>query len=318
MARLSPIHDRQDRGGNTEHQIVLSQSGRQQTDHRLSTRPVRRRKNAPGHLRIRRDPPVFAVQCPRRESLPDHRKGRSNGRRAAGACLNFLHAASVGDTLLLQPPTGDFVVSKSTTHPVCIGGGIGITPLVSMLLNAINEGKNLENLVFIQCCQDSSHHAMHDELRALSNEHRFRVSHCLRARRRRRPSRIPQRGRTGKVVARPAQRTGVHVRPDCIHVGPEHTFAAPRLHRRPVALRDIWPAGTVWVAPTARTLFHCCRRMQRFMGLARGQQRARQARVLVGHRHGRDVVMSAANNLPSQVPTRSARVFASCTSARPP
>ena len=90
-----------------------------------------------------------------------------------GHVSNYLHAASVGDTLLLQPPTGDFVVSKSTTHPVCIGGGIGITPLVSMLHNAIKEGKNLENLVFIQCCQDRSHHAMHDELRALSKEHRF-------------------------------------------------------------------------------------------------------------------------------------------------
>lgn len=90
-----------------------------------------------------------------------------------GHVSNFLHAASVGDTLLLQPPTGDFVVNKSSTHPVCIGGGIGITPLMSMLLNAINEGKNLEKLVFIQCCQDSSHHVMHDELRALSNEHNF-------------------------------------------------------------------------------------------------------------------------------------------------
>ncbi len=100
-------------------------------------------------------------------------KAESHNAVAPGHVSNFLHKARIGDSLLLQPPTGDFIVERRSTHPVCIGGGIGITPLVSMLLNAINEGKNLQNLVFIHCCQEASQHVMHDELRALGEQHNF-------------------------------------------------------------------------------------------------------------------------------------------------
>ncbi len=101
-------------------------------------------------------------------------KAEAPGTPTAGHVSNFLHAASVGDTVLLHPPTGDFATGKPSTHTALIGGGIGITPLVSILVNAVNEGKNLENLVFIHCCQDKTHHAMRDELRALSDAKGFK------------------------------------------------------------------------------------------------------------------------------------------------
>lgn len=91
-----------------------------------------------------------------------------------GQVSNFLHAASVGDKVWLRAPTGDFVVEKRSERPVLIGGGIGITPLLSMLHNAVQQGWELEHLVFIHCCRDRAHHAMHDELRALSAEQGFK------------------------------------------------------------------------------------------------------------------------------------------------
>lgn len=101
-------------------------------------------------------------------------KAEATGTPVSGLVSNFLHDASVGDRVWLRPPTGDFVVEKRSERPVLIGGGIGITPLVSMLLNAVKQGWELEHLVFIHCCRDRSHHAMHDELRALSAQKGFK------------------------------------------------------------------------------------------------------------------------------------------------
>jgi nitric oxide dioxygenase len=101
-------------------------------------------------------------------------KAEGVGTSVPGHVSNFLHDASVGDRVWLRPPTGDFVVEKRSERPVLIGGGIGITPLISMLLHAVQQGWELDHLVFIHCCRDRSHHVMHDELRALSAQKGFK------------------------------------------------------------------------------------------------------------------------------------------------
>jgi nitric oxide dioxygenase len=100
-------------------------------------------------------------------------KAESPNTPLAGQVSNYLHNASVGDKVFLQPPTGDFVISNSNTSLGLVAGGIGVTPILSMLQNEVKQGNNIDNLVFIHCCQDKEHHVMREELRALSKRTGF-------------------------------------------------------------------------------------------------------------------------------------------------
>ena len=73
----------------------------------------------------------------------------------------------------VQPPTGDFTVKHPDQELVLIAGGVGITPLLSMLLHRIETREEVSGLVFIHCCRDKAHHVMADELRRLSARHGF-------------------------------------------------------------------------------------------------------------------------------------------------
>ena len=100
-------------------------------------------------------------------------KAEAPGTASAGHVSNYLHQARVGDELLLAPPTGDFVIANPDADLAFIGGGIGITPLVSMLEEQVRHRSRLDTLVFVHCCQDKEHHAMRSELRALSKSKGF-------------------------------------------------------------------------------------------------------------------------------------------------
>jgi nitric oxide dioxygenase len=55
---------------------------------------------------------------------------------------------------------------------VFIAGGVGVTPVLSMLLNELKslDGKQI---TFIQCSRDKHHHIMEKELKALQKSHGF-------------------------------------------------------------------------------------------------------------------------------------------------
>ena len=76
-------------------------------------------------------------------------------------------------TWWIQPPTGDFTVKHPEKELVLIAGGVGITPLLSMLQHRVELGVDVSGLMFIHCCKDRAHHVMTDELRRLSAQHGF-------------------------------------------------------------------------------------------------------------------------------------------------
>ncbi|WP_024850629.1 NO-inducible flavohemoprotein [Hydrogenovibrio kuenenii] len=90
-----------------------------------------------------------------------------------GVVSNYLHSADVGDAVWLQPPTGDFVLKESFRSKVFIAGGVGITPVLSMLLNELRYFDS-EQITFIQCCRDKKHHIMEKELRTLQENYGFK------------------------------------------------------------------------------------------------------------------------------------------------
>ena len=55
-----------------------------------------------------------------------------------------------------------------------IAGGVGITPLLSMLLHRIKTREDVSDTVFIACYRSKAHHVMADELRRLSVQHGFK------------------------------------------------------------------------------------------------------------------------------------------------
>jgi ferredoxin-NADP reductase len=88
-----------------------------------------------------------------------------------GAGSNYLHhAINVGDILLAQGPKGEFQLDRHDQRPVVLlAGGVGLTPLVSMLHELARASTRL--VWFIHACENGGVHALGDEVRALA-QHR--------------------------------------------------------------------------------------------------------------------------------------------------
>lgn len=91
-----------------------------------------------------------------------------------GIVSHFLHQLTVGDIVLLQPPTGEFVIKHPKDDLIFIAGGVGITPLMSMLLDKIEKKEDVSKITFIQCCRDQTHHIFADELQLLQKQYGFK------------------------------------------------------------------------------------------------------------------------------------------------
>ncbi|MFJ5770491.1 NO-inducible flavohemoprotein [Psychrobacillus sp. NPDC093180] len=97
----------------------------------------------------------------------------------AGIVSNFLaNQIDVGDTLLFSAPAGDFVLEETDSPVVLISGGIGITPLISML-NTIVEKQPQREVTFIHATENNTTHAFRDHVKQLAMQHSNVKSHIL-------------------------------------------------------------------------------------------------------------------------------------------
>jgi nitric oxide dioxygenase len=91
-----------------------------------------------------------------------------------GLVSNHLHdEVREGDVLYVGPPCGEFILDLEQTPArpiVLISGGIGLTPLVSMLKSLVHRGVKTP-VYFIHGARNSRVHALADEVRALAAEH---------------------------------------------------------------------------------------------------------------------------------------------------
>lgn len=90
----------------------------------------------------------------------------------AGIVSTYLHnELKEGDTLEISAPAGEFTLDESKTTPVVlISGGVGLTPMVSML-ESILEKDAPRDIVFIHATRSGSYHAMKDYLAELNDKH---------------------------------------------------------------------------------------------------------------------------------------------------
>lgn len=99
-------------------------------------------------------------------------KAESHCPNVPGVVSNHLHQCQVGDVVWVQPPTGDFHLRTTDQDVVFIAGGVGITPLLSMLLSAL--ATMPEKITLIQCVRDAQHHIMKEALQTLQARYGFK------------------------------------------------------------------------------------------------------------------------------------------------
>lgn len=123
--------------------------------------------NERGHL-LR----TYSVSCapghPGRYRISVKREAATQPGLPEGLGSCYLHdKIEVGDVLTADGPRGDFYLDRKSTRPVVLlSGGVGLTPMVSML-HALAEQSDRRS-VFIHACDNGEVHALGDEVRALA------------------------------------------------------------------------------------------------------------------------------------------------------
>lgn len=90
-------------------------------------------------------------------------------RQPGGVVSNHLHDnVQVGDTLDVFPPAGHFTLQPGEKPLVLISGGVGITPMLPMLEQALDSGRPIH---FIHCARNRAVHAFRDVIDQLAQRY---------------------------------------------------------------------------------------------------------------------------------------------------
>lgn len=129
--------------------------------------------SVPGTGEVRRN---YSISC-----APNDRFYRITVKREpgspAGVVSNWLHDhAEQGTHLVLAAPAGDFVLDPHADKKVVLlSGGVGLTPMISMLETIVAERSGLPTW-FVHAAQNGSVHAMGSHVRDLARSANVRVS----------------------------------------------------------------------------------------------------------------------------------------------
>jgi nitric oxide dioxygenase len=92
--------------------------------------------------------------------------------KPAGKVSTYLHEQiGQGDVVWLSAPAGDFILDTKDVRPVVfISGGVGLTPLLSML-HTVVEKQPSRQVSFIHATQNGDSHAMKQQVEELARKH---------------------------------------------------------------------------------------------------------------------------------------------------
>ena len=117
--------------------------------------------------------PYYRISVKREDALGDHPDGKIS---------TFLHDSfEEGGTLLLSAPAGDFVLDQGDERPVVLlSGGVGITPMLSML-NVLTEKHPNRKVTFIHATENGETHAFRQHVNELTERSpQLDVYYCYR------------------------------------------------------------------------------------------------------------------------------------------
>lgn len=98
------------------------------------------------------------------------KKENGVGSNPSGLVSKTLHSKSEGDRISISAPAGLFHLEKNSENPlVLISGGVGLTPMLSMLETNLNAIEN-KKTVWIHGCRNESVHAFKDQIASLKEE----------------------------------------------------------------------------------------------------------------------------------------------------
>ncbi|SDX43001.1 NO-inducible flavohemoprotein [Lysobacter enzymogenes] len=126
----------------------------------------------PGQGAVKRN---YSISCgPNREGYRITVKREARGH---GGSRHLHDAVKPGDRIELTPPAGDFFLPDAPPRPVVLlSGGVGLTPMVSMLEAIAARHPDLDTH-YVHGTADGASHAMAAHVRALAQAHgRIRVS----------------------------------------------------------------------------------------------------------------------------------------------
>ncbi|RKQ32995.1 NO-inducible flavohemoprotein [Oceanobacillus halophilus] len=94
------------------------------------------------------------------------------GESPAGIVSTYLHNhVNEGDILPISAPGGEFVLDSNDSRPlVLISGGVGLTPMMSMLETTIKENPE-RKIYYIHAARSGKYHAMKQRVNEITSEH---------------------------------------------------------------------------------------------------------------------------------------------------
>lgn len=100
------------------------------------------------------------------------KREETTGDFPAGIVSNYLHDhIEEGSIIPISAPAGDFVLDTDDTRPlILISGGVGLTPMISMLETVIKRQPERE-VVFIHAARNGKFHAMKDRVEEIKKNH---------------------------------------------------------------------------------------------------------------------------------------------------
>ncbi|PTR01606.1 nitric oxide dioxygenase [Mucilaginibacter yixingensis] len=99
---------------------------------------------------------------------------------ANGLISNYLHDfVKAGDTVDLTAPAGNFILGGDVDAPVTfISGGVGLTPLVSMLHTLVDR-KHAHPITWLHGCRNESVHAFKEQIAAIAEQNQQLTQHVF-------------------------------------------------------------------------------------------------------------------------------------------
>lgn len=106
-------------------------------------------------------------------------KKEKNQQSPDGIVSNLLHQKLIGDEIEVSAPAGLFHSNLVSENPlVLISGGVGVTPLLSML--ETNQNSLQKNtIVWLHSCRDEKVHAFKDHVNNLNKNHHWLTTHIF-------------------------------------------------------------------------------------------------------------------------------------------
>lgn len=124
------------------------------------------RLNAPGQPSMKRN---YSISCAPND---DHYRISVKREAAGQGGSRYLHdVVQLGDILEATPPAGDFFLDDKPQRPILLlSGGVGLTPMVSMVEAIAAKHPGLETH-FVHGALNSDTHALDKHVRALAKQH---------------------------------------------------------------------------------------------------------------------------------------------------